>query len=235
MKGKKLNHPLSARIKKIMQADEDVGKIAQATPVLLGRAVELFLKQLCDGAVAIANSKDARTLSAAHLKAYVMSDTTMDFLKQTMASAPDIAAEDEEPAPKPKRRRKTAEEGPGSPKPGRGRGKKAAAKQEDFEEAEMDLREAAAANAEDAPAGVKPEDVSTAEVHNPEGHASREEPAAAVPPKQEDIEAGGDPASGTESAQPVQPALAAAPLLPIGIPAAAAATIAEEDDYDDFN
>lgn len=36
MKGKKLNHPLSARIKKIMQADEDVGKIAQATPVLLG-------------------------------------------------------------------------------------------------------------------------------------------------------------------------------------------------------
>ncbi len=34
-----------------------------------------------------------------------MSDTTMDFLKQTVASAPDIAAEDEEPAPKPKRRR----------------------------------------------------------------------------------------------------------------------------------
>ncbi len=36
MKGKRLNHPFSARIKKIMQADEDVGKIAQATPVVLG-------------------------------------------------------------------------------------------------------------------------------------------------------------------------------------------------------
>lgn len=28
--------PLAARIKKLMQADEDVGKIAQATPVLIG-------------------------------------------------------------------------------------------------------------------------------------------------------------------------------------------------------
>ncbi len=34
---------------------------------------------------------------------------------------------------------------------------------------------------------MKPEDVSTAEVHNPEGHASREEPAAAVPPKQASV------------------------------------------------
>ena len=32
-----------------------------------GRAVEVFLKQLCEGAVDIASSKSARTLSAAHL------------------------------------------------------------------------------------------------------------------------------------------------------------------------
>lgn len=29
-------HPLAARIKKIMQTDEDVGKIAQATPIMIG-------------------------------------------------------------------------------------------------------------------------------------------------------------------------------------------------------
>jgi len=28
--------PIAARIKKLMQADEEVGKIAQATPVLMG-------------------------------------------------------------------------------------------------------------------------------------------------------------------------------------------------------
>lgn len=42
MKGKRVNHPFAPRIKKLMQADEDVGKIAQATPVLLGTASPLI-------------------------------------------------------------------------------------------------------------------------------------------------------------------------------------------------
>ena len=33
--GKKA-HPLAARIKRMMQTDEEVGKIAQATPVMIG-------------------------------------------------------------------------------------------------------------------------------------------------------------------------------------------------------
>ena len=36
MKTKKSTHPLAARVKKMMQADEDIGKIAQASPVLVG-------------------------------------------------------------------------------------------------------------------------------------------------------------------------------------------------------
>jgi hypothetical protein len=35
MKGKKVC-PLATRIKKMMQTDDDVGKISQATPVLIG-------------------------------------------------------------------------------------------------------------------------------------------------------------------------------------------------------
>jgi hypothetical protein len=34
-------HPLAARIKKIMQTDEDVGKIAQATPIMIGELLLL--------------------------------------------------------------------------------------------------------------------------------------------------------------------------------------------------
>ena len=33
---KKISHPLAPRIKRLMQSDEDVGKIAQPTPVLIG-------------------------------------------------------------------------------------------------------------------------------------------------------------------------------------------------------
>jgi hypothetical protein len=32
----KKQHALASRVKRIMQADEDVGKIAQATPILIG-------------------------------------------------------------------------------------------------------------------------------------------------------------------------------------------------------
>ena len=36
-----------ARIKRIMQADEDVGKVAQVTPHIVSRALELFIDQAC--------------------------------------------------------------------------------------------------------------------------------------------------------------------------------------------
>ncbi|CAL8463649.1 g3183 [Coccomyxa elongata] len=214
-----------------MQADEDVGKIAQATPVVLGRAVELFLKQLCEGAIDIASSKNARTLSAAHMKAYVMSDPTMDFLKQTVAGAPDLVSEDEESATKPKRRRKNPEEGPGSPKAGkgRGRGKKGGVKEED----------GADHGAEDAPAEVKDEEV-LPEVPTAEGMPQGAR-GAAEPAKQEDTRSSGGQNGRTEQKpvetgmSNVQACLPAAPILPIGIPAAVTAAIAEEDDYDDYD
>ncbi len=38
---KRKTHPLAPRIKRLMQTDEDVGKIAQATPHLIGTAYKL--------------------------------------------------------------------------------------------------------------------------------------------------------------------------------------------------
>jgi Dr1-associated corepressor len=35
-------HPLAARIKKMMQADEDVGRIAQASPTLISTLLSCF-------------------------------------------------------------------------------------------------------------------------------------------------------------------------------------------------
>eukprot|EP00798_Chlamydomonas_sp_ICE-L_P010376 gene10376-8316_t len=97
--------PLASRIKKLMQKDEDVGKIAQATPVLIARAMELFLGKLC--------TKSAETpFYHCCRKAYVMSEEMMDFLKDTVATAPDLPAEVEAPPPPPiKRRRKSSNAG----------------------------------------------------------------------------------------------------------------------------
>ncbi|KAK9214673.1 hypothetical protein WN944_006672 [Citrus x changshan-huyou] len=57
----------SARIKKIMQADEDVGKIALAVPVLVSKALELFLQDLCDRTYEITLQRGAKTMSSLHL------------------------------------------------------------------------------------------------------------------------------------------------------------------------
>uniref|UniRef100_A0A8R7U539 Transcription factor CBF/NF-Y/archaeal histone domain-containing protein n=1 Tax=Triticum urartu TaxID=4572 RepID=A0A8R7U539_TRIUA len=56
-----------ARIKKIMQADEDVGKIALAVPVLVSRALELFLQDLIDHSYKITLQSGAKTLNSFHL------------------------------------------------------------------------------------------------------------------------------------------------------------------------
>jgi hypothetical protein len=86
--GKKA-HPLAARIKRMMQTDEEVGKIAQATPVMIGmcfvhkvlvvshplltacpyaaRAMELFLEKLCKGSAEVALGRKAKTLTPSHL------------------------------------------------------------------------------------------------------------------------------------------------------------------------
>ncbi|KAI9489104.1 hypothetical protein BDB00DRAFT_845196 [Zychaea mexicana] len=82
-----------ARIKKIMQLDEDVGKVAQATPVLIckfissarppppfkvsevffllivksAKALELFMQSLIDQACQETRQRNAKRLSAAHL------------------------------------------------------------------------------------------------------------------------------------------------------------------------
>ncbi|KAK7813766.1 dr1-associated corepressor [Quercus suber] len=81
----------AARIKKIMQADEDVGKIALAVPVLVSKALELFLQDLCDRTYEITLQRGAKTMSSLHLKHCVQSYTVFDFLKEVVSRVPDYS------------------------------------------------------------------------------------------------------------------------------------------------
>ncbi|XP_052727136.1 uncharacterized protein LOC108334344 isoform X1 [Vigna angularis] len=79
----------AARIKKIMQADEDVGKIALAVPVLVSKALELFLQDLCDRTYEITLQRGAKTMNALHLKYCVQSYNVFDFLRDIVSRVPD--------------------------------------------------------------------------------------------------------------------------------------------------
>ncbi|KAL2230563.1 UNVERIFIED_CONTAM: Dr1-associated corepressor, partial [Sesamum indicum] len=85
---------LLARIKKIMQADEDVGKIAMAVPVLVSKALELFLQDLCDRTYGITIHRGAKTVSSLHLKQCVHSYNVFDFLREVVSKVPDYGNSD---------------------------------------------------------------------------------------------------------------------------------------------
>eukprot|EP00873_Tetraselmis_striata_P036189 jgi/Tetstr1/456453/TSEL_004116.t1 len=120
MKGKK-THPLAARIKRMMQQDEEVGKIAQAAPVLIAKALELFLAKLCQDTAATAKERGVKTITASHLKLIIQSDELLDFLKDVVATVPDLA----EDAKQPRASGDGGAEGGGGEGggPGRGRGR----------------------------------------------------------------------------------------------------------------
>ncbi|KAL7812396.1 DNA polymerase epsilon subunit C [Trichoderma aethiopicum] len=71
----------TARIKRIMQADEEVGKVAQQTPIAVGKALELFMIQLVTKSADVAKDKGSKRVTASMLKQVVEADEQWDFLR----------------------------------------------------------------------------------------------------------------------------------------------------------
>ncbi|XP_044040876.1 dr1-associated corepressor isoform X8 [Siniperca chuatsi] len=117
-----------ARIKKIMQTDEEIGKVAAAVPVIIcilpakylhckfqgcdhltqtcciiisftetsARALELFLESLLTKACQVTQSRNAKTMTTSHLKQCIELEQQFDFLKDLVATVPDMQGEGEE-------------------------------------------------------------------------------------------------------------------------------------------
>ncbi|KAJ1986182.1 hypothetical protein H4R33_003517 [Dimargaris cristalligena] len=82
-----------ARIKKIMQMDEDVGKMAQATPVLVAKSLEMFMQSLIDRSCEETRFRNSKRMSSAHLKRCINANEQFDFLKDVVAAVPDLPDE----------------------------------------------------------------------------------------------------------------------------------------------
>jgi histone H3/H4 len=63
----KVSRVFQARIKKIMQSDEDIGKVAAAVPVIISRALELFAETLLKKTYELTTRRNARTLTPSHM------------------------------------------------------------------------------------------------------------------------------------------------------------------------
>lgn len=68
-----------------MQADEEVGKVAQQTPIAVGKALELFMVQLVSKSAEVAKEKNSKRITAQMLKQAVESANEWDFLQEIVA------------------------------------------------------------------------------------------------------------------------------------------------------
>ncbi|KAH9929169.1 histone-fold-containing protein, partial [Fomitopsis serialis] len=103
-----------ARIKRIMQKDEEVGKVAQATPIVIcesrlkrtgrliegllilaprsAKALELFLAMIIEEASKVTAERGSKRVEAYHLKHAVETVDMLDFLKEIVEGVPDPSA-----------------------------------------------------------------------------------------------------------------------------------------------
>ncbi|XP_023807524.1 dr1-associated corepressor [Oryzias latipes] len=82
-----------SRIKKIMQKDAEVGRIATAVPVIISRALEMFLESLLTKTCLITQSKLSSAVSVAHMKQCIESEKLFHFLKDLVEGATSAAAQ----------------------------------------------------------------------------------------------------------------------------------------------
>nr|POF17103.1 dna polymerase epsilon subunit c [Quercus suber] len=115
-----------ARIKRIMQADEDIGKVAQVTPHVVSRALELFMIKLITASAEQAEStggagsgKGQKRILCQHMKRAIMATDTFDFLHEIAGKVPDApskakkeaGSDSEEAKPAKKRTKKRKDSG----------------------------------------------------------------------------------------------------------------------------
>ncbi|KAF6772723.1 hypothetical protein AHF37_07688 [Paragonimus kellicotti] len=80
----------TTRIKKIMQLDEDIGKVTATVPPVVSRALELFMEQLITRAYALTANKNSRTISPSCIKHIIDQDETFSFLRNLVLDIPEF-------------------------------------------------------------------------------------------------------------------------------------------------
>lgn len=72
-----------------MQTDEDIGKVAQATPTAVAKALELFMIALVSKGASNAKDQGSKRVTATHLKNALLADPQFDFLNEICEGVPD--------------------------------------------------------------------------------------------------------------------------------------------------
>ncbi|QHS72945.1 negative cofactor 2 transcription regulator complex subunit BUR6 [Saccharomyces paradoxus] len=87
-----------AKVKKIMQTDDDIGKVSQATPVIAGRSLEFFIALLVKKSGETARGQGTKRITAEILKKTILNDEKFDFLREGLCAEEGQTQAEEESA-----------------------------------------------------------------------------------------------------------------------------------------
>ncbi|CAD5231697.1 unnamed protein product [Bursaphelenchus xylophilus] len=76
------------RIKKVMQSDEEIGRMVHSVPVALGSAMEHFAEKLLECAAQSVQFSSARTLTPSHIRYAIMKNRHFSFLDDLTKEVP---------------------------------------------------------------------------------------------------------------------------------------------------
>lgn len=77
------------KVKKIMQDNKDIGKVANMTPYVVSKSLEYFLKDLLNTAISCAKEEKISTLHPYHIKEAINKNENYSFLKEEVESVED--------------------------------------------------------------------------------------------------------------------------------------------------
>jgi len=76
------------RIKKVMQSDDEIGRMVASVPVAIGSAMELFAEKLILSAASCLQYSSTKTLSPMHIKYAICRDPQFSFLEYLLKEVP---------------------------------------------------------------------------------------------------------------------------------------------------
>jgi hypothetical protein len=78
------------RIKALMRLDDDMGQIAVDVPLIVSKAIELFIEELVQASLEVSETRGGAMLLPGHIKTCVLASERYDFLKDIVEGAPDL-------------------------------------------------------------------------------------------------------------------------------------------------
>uniref|UniRef100_A0A0N4ZT35 tRNA (uracil(54)-C(5))-methyltransferase n=1 Tax=Parastrongyloides trichosuri TaxID=131310 RepID=A0A0N4ZT35_PARTI len=77
-----------SRVKKVMQSDEDIGRMMASVPVAIGRAMEHFCEKFLEATSRCVNASSSRTMNPSHMKHAILVNPQFQFLSNIMKDIP---------------------------------------------------------------------------------------------------------------------------------------------------